>query len=62
MVSGAVDGVTLVNGGSGYTAGDDLSAADSDLGGGGGAGFMVKVGTIGITREAVAAKASKRRR
>lgn len=59
---GVVDGVTLVNGGSGYTAGDDLSADDSDLGGGGGAGFMVKVGTIGITREAVAAKAAKRRR
>lgn len=59
---GVVDGVTLVNGGSGYTAGDDLSADDSDLGGGGGAGFSVKVGTIGITREAVTAKASKRRR
>lgn len=59
---GVVDGVTLVSGGSDYTAGDDLSADDGDLGGGGGSGFMVKVGEIGITREAVAAKASKRSR
>lgn len=48
--SGNVDGVTLVNGGSGFQAGEDLTAADSDLGAGGGSGFMVKVGTIGMTR------------
>jgi hypothetical protein len=49
--NGNVTGVTMVNGGMGFTAGDELSAADSDLGGGGGSGFMVAVGTIGITRD-----------
>lgn len=58
---GVVDGVTLVNGGSAYTAGDDLTAADADLGSNGGSGFMVKVATIGISREAVAARARRKR-
>ena len=48
--NGEVDGVTLVNGGNGYQAGEDLSAADSDLGGNGGSGFAVKVGSIGLAR------------
>ena len=56
--SGAVTDVTLVNGGGEYIVGEDLSADDSDLGGGGGAGFMVKVGTIGITRAATFSKES----
>lgn len=62
VASGTVTDVTLVNGGMEYTAGDDLTAADADLGGNGGSGFMVKVDTIGISREAVAAKAARRRR
>ena len=55
---GVVDGVTLVNGGNGYQAGEDLSADDANLGGGGGSGFEVKIGTIGITRELAAARTS----
>lgn len=62
VASGEVTGVTLVNGGMDYTAGDDLSADDANLGSNGGSGFMVKVANIGITREAVAAKAARRRR
>lgn len=58
VASGEVTDVTLVNGGSGYMAGEDLSADDADLGNGGGAGFMVKVGTIGITRAASFSKES----
>lgn len=48
--NGNVINVTMVNGGMEYTAGDELSAADSDLGSGGGSGFMVAVDSIGISR------------
>ena len=48
--NGNVTGVTLVNGGMEYTAGDELSADDANLGNGGGSGFMVAVDSIGITR------------
>jgi len=40
---GVAAGSTLVDGGSGYKDTDQLSAADSDLGGGGGTGFTIEV-------------------
>lgn len=43
---GAVTAVTLVSSGSGYTAGDTLSAATAHLGGGAGAGFSIDVESI----------------
>ncbi len=43
--TGEVFNVTVVNNGSGYVFGDPLSAADSDLGGGGGSGFSYTVNT-----------------
>jgi hypothetical protein len=38
--------VTIVSGGLGYTVGDDLTADDADIGGGGGTGFTVPVLTV----------------
>ena len=46
VASGGVTAVTLVDGGQGYEETDQLSAADSDLGGGGGSGFTVEVGDV----------------
>jgi len=51
---GAVTAVTLVTGGLGYTAGDALSAADANLGGGGGAGFSIPVATVSNTDPSLA--------
>jgi hypothetical protein len=46
VLAGAVTTVTLVAGGTGYVAGDVLSADDADLGGGGGSGFSIDVATV----------------
>jgi hypothetical protein len=46
VAGGAVTVVTIVLRGSGYVAGDSLSADDADLGGGGGSGFSIDVNTI----------------
>ena len=43
---GVAVGSTLIDGGSGYKDTDQLSAADSDLGGGGGSGFTIEVDTV----------------
>jgi hypothetical protein len=43
---GTVTAVTIVVRGAGYQIGDDLSADDSDLGGGGGSGFSIPVDAI----------------
>jgi hypothetical protein len=43
---GAVTVVTIVLRGTGYVAGDSLSATDANLGGGGGSGFSIDVDTI----------------
>lgn len=43
---GVAPGSILVDGGEGYATTDQLSAADSDLGGGGGAGFTIEVDSI----------------
>lgn len=43
---GAVTSVVKVNPGTGYTAGDSLSAATADIGGGTGAGFAVVVASV----------------
>jgi len=43
---GVAAGSTLVDGGSGYKDTDQLSAADSDLGGGGGTGFTIEVDSV----------------
>ena len=59
---GSVTGVTLVNGGSGFSAGESLTAADADLGGNGGSGFAVEVATIGLSRIIATPTTSKRRR
>lgn len=55
VTGGAVTGVTLTSGGTGYTAGDSLSAADTDLGGlGTGAGFSVSAATVDEAAELTA--------
>lgn len=47
VANGTVTGVVLVNGGSGYEAGDSLSASDANLGGSGiGSGFAISVATV----------------
>lgn len=47
VTGGTVTAVALVDGGSGYTAGDALSATDADLGGSGiGAGFSISVASV----------------
>ena len=46
VAAGAVTTVTIVAAGTGYTAGDSLSADDANLGGAGGTGFSVDVVTI----------------
>ena len=46
VTSGAVTDVDLVRGGTGYAIGDVLSAADGDIGGGGGAGFEIEILSI----------------
>ena len=43
---GVAVGSTLIDGGSGYKDTDQLSAADADLGGGGGSGFTIEVDTV----------------
>lgn len=43
---GSVTSVTITLRGEGYEVGDTLSADDADLGGGGGSGFSIDVGTI----------------
>lgn len=44
---GEVTSVTLVNGGTGYSEGDSLSASVEDLGNAGGSGFAVAVSSVG---------------
>ena len=46
VAGGVVAAVVLASGGTGYQAGDSLSADDDDLGGGGGAGFSIDVDVI----------------
>ena len=46
VVGGEVASVQITDGGQGYTEGDTLSALDSDLGGGGGAGFDYTVTAV----------------
>lgn len=46
VAGNTVTTITLVNGGFNYIVGDELSANDSDLGGGGGSGFTIDVATI----------------
>lgn len=43
---GAVTAVTIVNKGTGYAVLDTLSAADANLGGAGGSGFLIPVATV----------------
>lgn len=43
---GAVTSVTIVDHGKNYVVDDELSAADANLGGGGGSGFTIDVATI----------------
>ena len=43
---GVAVGSTLIDGGEGYKDTDQLSAADADLGGGGGAGFTIEVDSV----------------
>ena len=47
---GVVTVVSLQSGGADYTAGDVLSADDANLGGGGGSGFSINVGSIMTTK------------
>jgi len=54
VVGGAVTSVVITDKGQGYTAGDTLSALDTDLGGLGGAGFSYTVDTVGSGTGAVA--------
>lgn len=48
---GAVTSVVLVNGGSGYVGGEQLSADDADLGGAGGAGFAILIQSVDVDSE-----------
>ncbi len=43
---GVAPGSILVDGGEGYASTDQLSASDSDLGGGGGSGFTIEVDSV----------------
>jgi len=43
---GVAAGSVLIDGGSGYKSTDQLSAADGDLGGGGGSGFTIEVDSV----------------
>ena len=54
IVGGQVSSVVITNKGQGYTAGDTLSALDTDLGNGGGAGFAYTVNTVGNGTGAIA--------
>jgi len=47
IAGGVVTGVTITTAGTGYAAGDTLSAATATIGGGTGSGFSVGVATVG---------------
>jgi len=57
VAGGVITVVTLVEPGNNYTVADDLSAADADLGGGGGTGFEIPVATIASIVEQLVIKA-----